>query len=101
MQVRCTRCGSVSNTYDPFTDLSLELNDCLTVIRCLEVCVCACVHVCVCVLVFVCVCVCVSVCVCMCLCVCVSYIYIYLLPDGDPLPRGTDVYLEILMYVYM
>ena len=35
-QVKCTRCGSVSNSYDPFTDLSLELNDCFTVIRCLE-----------------------------------------------------------------
>jgi ubiquitin carboxyl-terminal hydrolase 36/42 len=35
-QVTCTRCGSVSNSYDPFTDLSLELNDCFTVTRCLE-----------------------------------------------------------------
>jgi ubiquitin carboxyl-terminal hydrolase 36/42 len=35
-QVLCKNCGSASNTYDPFTDLSLELQDCQRVSDCLH-----------------------------------------------------------------
>jgi len=36
-QVRCLRCGYVSNSYDPFMDLSLELRPgCSTVQHCMQ-----------------------------------------------------------------
>lgn len=37
VQVRCLRCGYVSNSYDPFMDLSLELhNSCRQLGHCLQ-----------------------------------------------------------------
>ena len=35
-QVLCKNCGNASDTYDPFTDLSLELNECQSVSDCFQ-----------------------------------------------------------------